>query len=123
MAYISLIRRNLISIPIFDRLGYNFPFGTGKIDLYRDSLLIGNGTLCGNLYRLGLYSFLSFCPNVNTVSSTKRLKLNEKSSILLHKHWVIFHDIEYLFSGWYWYKLRAKRNCVQRTPNFYSWAY
>ena len=99
MAFIPSIRRNLISVPILDRLGYSFLFGTGKVNLYRDSILIGNETLCGNLYRLGLYSLLSFSPNVNTVSSTKHLKLNEKSSILWHKHWVIFLDREYLFCG------------------------
>ena len=87
VAYIPSIRRNSIHVPIFDRLGYNFIylfifFGTGKVNLYRDSLLIGNETLCEDLYRLGLYSLLSLSPNVNTVSSTKRLKLNEKSSIL-----------------------------------------
>ena len=47
--------------------------------------MIGNETLCGNLYRLELYSLLFFSPTVNTVSSTKRLKLNEKSYILWHK--------------------------------------
>ena len=38
-----------------------------------------------NLYRLELYSLLSFSPTVNNVSSTKRLRLNEKSYILWHK--------------------------------------
>ena len=85
MLGIYLIRRNLISVPILDRLGYNFLFGTGKVKLYRDSLLFGNGTLYGNLYRLELYSLLSFSPMVNTVSRTKRFRLKEKSSILWHK--------------------------------------
>ena len=35
VAYIPLIRRNLISIPILDRLGYSFLFGTRKVKLYR----------------------------------------------------------------------------------------
>ena len=65
---------------------YIYICGTGKVNLYRDSLLIGNKTLYGDIYRLGLYSFLSFSPNINTVSSTKRLKLNEKSYILWNKH-------------------------------------
>ena len=82
MALIPSARRNLISIPILDRLGYSFLFGTRKVNLYRDSLLISNGTLCGNLYRLELYSLLSFSHTVNSVSSTKHLRLNEKSSIL-----------------------------------------
>ena len=74
-----------------------FFFSTGKVNLYRDSLLISNEALCGDLYRLGLYSLLSFSPNVNNVSSTKHLKLNEKSFILWHKHWIIFPNREYLF--------------------------
>ena len=97
MAFIPSIRRNLIFITILDRLGYSFLFGTGKVNLYQDSFLIGNETLCGNLYRLGLYSLLSFSLNVNTVSTNKCLKLNEKFSILWHKHWVIFPDKECLF--------------------------
>ena len=42
VAFIPSIRRNLISVPILDRLGYSFIFGTGKFKLYQDSLLIGN---------------------------------------------------------------------------------
>ena len=34
VAYIPLIRRNLIAVLILDRLGYNFIFGTGKVKLY-----------------------------------------------------------------------------------------
>ena len=52
-----------------------FFLGTRKVNLYRDFLLIGNGTLCGNLYRLELYSLLSFCLTVNTVRSTKHFRL------------------------------------------------
>ena len=50
MAYIPSIKRNLISISILNRLGYSFLFGTGKVKLYRDSLLIDTEVLCGNLY-------------------------------------------------------------------------
>ena len=67
VVYIPSIRRNLISVAILDTLRYSFLFGTGKVKLYRDSLLIGNETLCGDLYKLGLYSLLSFSHNVNTV--------------------------------------------------------
>ena len=48
MLGIYLIRRNLISVPILDRLGYSFLFGIGKVKLYRDSLLFSNGTFMGN---------------------------------------------------------------------------
>ena len=41
VAYIPSIRRILISVPILDRLGYNFLFGSRKVKLYQDSLLIG----------------------------------------------------------------------------------
>ena len=46
--------------------------------------MIGTRVLCGNLYRLELSSLSSISTTlfVNTVSSTKRLRLNEKSSIL-----------------------------------------
>ena len=88
VAYIPLIRRNLISIPILDRLGYGFLFRVGKVKLYRDSLLIGTGVLCGSLYILELSSlpFVSATLTVNTISSSNRFRLNEKSSTLWHKH-------------------------------------
>ena len=34
VAYIPSIRRNLISVPILDRLGYSFLFETRKVKLY-----------------------------------------------------------------------------------------
>ena len=87
MAYISSIRRNLILVPILDRLRYIFLFGVEKVKLYRDSLLIGTGVLCGILYRLELSAlpYVSTTLTVNTTSSSKRLRLNEKSSTLWHK--------------------------------------
>ena len=80
--YIPSIRRILISIPILDRLRYTFLFGTGKVKLYQDSLLIGTGVLYGSLYRLELSSIpsVSATLTVNTTSSSKLLRLNEKSS-------------------------------------------
>ena len=87
MVYIYMIRRNLISVLILDRLKYNFLFGSKKVKLYRDSLLICNGILCGSLYILELFAlpFVSTTLTSNTGSSTKRLRLNEKSSMLWHK--------------------------------------
>ena len=86
MAYIPSIKRNLISIPILDKLGYSFLFGTRKIKLYQDSLLISTGVLLN--YRLKLSSLPSVFATltVNTISSSKLLRLNENSSILWHKH-------------------------------------
>ena len=65
VAYIPSLRRNLISISILDRQGYSFHFGGGKVDIFSNSVLIGNGVLFGNLYSLSLhhgplYGFL-FC--------------------------------------------------------------
>ena len=87
MAYIPSIKRKLISIPILDRLGYRFCFRTVKVKLYRDLLLIGTGVLCGSLYRLELSVLPSISATfiVNTGSSSKHLRLNEKSSTLWHK--------------------------------------
>ena len=59
MAYIPSIMRNLISVSILDRLGYSFLFGTGKVKLYQDSLLISTEVLCGNLDILDLSVLLS----------------------------------------------------------------
>ena len=90
MAYIPSIKRNLISIPILDRLGYSFLFGPGKVKLYRDSLLIGIGELCGSLYILEMSAlpFVFATITVNTANNSKRLRLDEKSSTLWHKRLV-----------------------------------
>ena len=55
--------------------------------MYQNSLLIGTRVLCGNLYRLELFdlSSISTTLTINTTSSSKRLRLNEKSFILWHK--------------------------------------
>ena len=87
MPYIPSIKKNLISISILDRLAYSFLFGTGKVKLYRDLLLIGTKVLYGSLYRLELSAlpFVSATLTVNTTSSSKCLRLNEKSSTLWNK--------------------------------------
>ena len=81
------IRRNLILVPILDRLGYIFIFGSRKVKLYRDSLLIDNRILCGSLYKLELSAWpsVSTTLTVNTASSSKHLRLNENSFTLWHK--------------------------------------
>ena len=56
--------------------------------MYQDSLLIGTGVLCGNLYKLELSALPSVSTTftINIASSSKHLRLNEKSYILWHKH-------------------------------------
>ena len=65
---------------------YSFLFETRKVKLYRDSLLIGTGVLCGSLYKLELFAlpYVSTTLIVNTASSSKSLRLNERSSTLWH---------------------------------------
>ena len=55
VAYISSLRRNLISVSILDRQGYSFHFGRGKLDIFSNSILIGDGVLFDNLYSLSLH--------------------------------------------------------------------
>ena len=76
-----------MSVPILDRIGYSFLFGTGKVKLYQNSLLIIIGVLCGSLYRLELSAFpyVSTTLIVKTSNSSKGLRLNEKFSIFWHK--------------------------------------
>ena len=78
----------MISIPILDRLRYSFLFGTEKVKLYQDSLLISTRILCGSLYKLELSALpsVSATLTVNTACSSKCLRLNEKPSTIWHKH-------------------------------------
>ena len=50
--------------------------------------MIGNGILCGSLYRLELFVLPFVCTTltVNIASSSKRLRLNEIFFTLWHKH-------------------------------------
>ena len=86
MMYVPSIRRNVISVPILERHGYSFLFGTRNVKLYRDSLLIGTRVLYGSLYKLELFVLPSVFATltVNIASSSNHLRLNEKPSILWH---------------------------------------
>ena len=53
--------------------------------MYRDSLLIITRVLCENLYKLELSALPYVFTTVNTISCSKCLRLNEKSSTLWHK--------------------------------------
>ena len=71
VTYIPSIRRNLTLVLILDRLGYSFLFGTEKVKLYQDSLLIGIRVLCGSLYILDLstlpYVFATLLKHVKKI--------------------------------------------------------
>ena len=86
VAYIPSLRRNLISISILDRQGYSFHFGGGKMDIFSNSVLIGNGVLFGNLYSLNLHHGpLCDSSSINSVVGCKRARMNLSSSMLWHK--------------------------------------
>ena len=84
--YIPLLRRNLISVFVLDRHGYSFHFGGGKVDIFRNSVLIGNGVLFGNLDSLSLHHG-PLCDSsfVNSVVGCKRARMNLSSCMLWHK--------------------------------------
>ena len=78
--YIPSIGRNLILALILDRLGHSFIFGSRKVKLSQDSLLISNGIFCGSFYILELSTLPSVSATliINTASNSKCLRLNEK---------------------------------------------
>ncbi|KAL6350396.1 hypothetical protein AAG906_004347 [Vitis piasezkii] len=86
VAYIPSLRRNLISISILDRQGYSFHFRGGKLDIFNNSVLIGNGVLFGNLYSLSLHHGPLYGSSfVNSIVGCKRVIMNLSSSMLWHK--------------------------------------
>ena len=83
VAYIPSLRRNLISISILDRQGYTFHFEGRKMDIFSNSVLIGNGVLFGNLYSLSLHHGpLCDSSSVNFVVGCKCAKMNLSSSVV-----------------------------------------
>ncbi|KAJ9709896.1 hypothetical protein PVL29_001400 [Vitis rotundifolia] len=65
---------------------YTFHFGGGKVDIFCNSVLIGNAVLFGNLYSLSLHHGpLCDSSSVNFVVGCKRARLNLSSSMLWHK--------------------------------------
>ncbi|KAL6327870.1 hypothetical protein AAG906_026549 [Vitis piasezkii] len=86
VAFIPSLRRNLISVSSLDRYGYSFHFGGGKVDIFCNSVLIGNGVLFGNLYSLSLHhGLLCDSSSVISVIGCKRARMNLSSSMLWHK--------------------------------------
>ena len=80
----------MIFVSVLDRQGYSFHFGGGKVDIFSNSVLIGNGVLFGNLYSLNLHhGLICNSSSVNFVVGCKRAKMNLSSSMLWHKR-VIF---------------------------------
>nr|CAN80727.1 hypothetical protein VITISV_033737 [Vitis vinifera] len=66
--------------------GYTFHFGGGKVDIFSNSVLIGNIVLFGNLYSLSLHHGpLCDSSSINFVVGCKRARMNLSSSMLWHK--------------------------------------
>ena len=52
--YVPSISRNLVSLSKLDKVGYVFKFGSGCFSLYKNTCMIGGGTLCDGLYKVTL---------------------------------------------------------------------
>ena len=52
--YVPSFRKNLISIPLLDKLGYCMNFGNSEVKLSLNSTNIGYGILIDGLYKLSL---------------------------------------------------------------------
>ena len=86
VSYIPSIRRNLLSISLLDSQSYSFLFGNNKVEMYKDGKVIGFGTLCGNLYRLDLFSNgLNYSVNsiVGLIVASKHPRVNDNSSMFI----------------------------------------
>lgn len=59
VAYVSSIRRNLISISFLDKCGFCFSFSLGKVNLMLNSILFGFGTLNTVYTKLICLTYLS----------------------------------------------------------------
>ena len=81
--YVPSVSRNLISLPKLDGLGYTFFFENSEFRMFKDSILVGNETLCDGLYKINVDC--SFSENLSTMNvnvSVKRSMINENSSTL-----------------------------------------
>ena len=104
VSYVPSIRRNLLSISLLDSQGYNFLFKNNKVEMYKDGKVVGSGTLCGNLYRLDLFSNgLNYSVNfvVAPIVASKRPRVNDNFSKLWHKRLghISRHRMERLVKG------------------------
>ena len=79
-------KRNLVSISVFDKLGYTYSFGNSQFSLYLKSNIVGIGSLSvfDNLYLIDIIA--SYYETLHVSScGTKRKLTNENSATLWHK--------------------------------------
>ena len=82
--YVPSFRRNLISIPLLDKLGYCMNFGHSKVKLSLNSTNIGYGVLINGLYKLSLVMNGEYILHTDKATS-KRSRIQKRSSMLWHK--------------------------------------
>lgn len=85
--YFSAFRRNLLSISLLDKQGFNFMFENGQVKVYYDDKAIGFKKLCGSLYQLDIFkTYPNSFFNVIGASTSKRAQNDDNSCILWHKY-------------------------------------
>ena len=82
--YVPSFRRNLISIPLLDKLGYCVTFGNFGVNLSTNSTNIGYGVLIDGLYQLSLVVNGEYIFHTDKATS-KRSRIQERSFMLWHK--------------------------------------
>ena len=84
--YVPSISRNLVSLSKLDKAGYVFKFGSGCFSLYKNTCMIGGGTLCDGLYKVTLNNlYAEILMTLHHNVGTKRGLANEQSAYLWHK--------------------------------------
>ncbi|RVX08125.1 Retrovirus-related Pol polyprotein from transposon TNT 1-94 [Vitis vinifera] len=75
-----------VKVEFFGMIKLKLITESGKVDIFCNSVLIGNGVLFGNLYSLSLHhGLLCDSSSVNSVVGCKRARMNLSSSMLWHK--------------------------------------
>ncbi|KAF7802053.1 Retrovirus-related Pol polyprotein from transposon TNT 1-94 [Senna tora] len=83
VVYVPSCRRSVVSTSVLDKQGYSFWQGSGRIDIYYNTIVVGTASLMNGLYCLNINSILeSSVASVNTVTGHKRQRTDENSSML-----------------------------------------
>ena len=84
--YVPSISRNLVSLFKLDKVGYVFKFSSGCFSLYKNTCMIGGGTLCDGLYKVTLDNlYAETLMTLHHNVGTKRGLANEQSACLWYK--------------------------------------
>ena len=97
IVYVPSVSRNLVSLSKLDVCGFNFKFGYGCFNLYKNTSFIGSGIFFDGLYKLKLDNlFVEFLLAIHHNIGIKHSLSNENSVYLWYKY------LEYFFY-WLWY--------------------